>query len=187
MKNFFKDFFSVKMIALNAIIAAIYAVLTIASGPLSYNYFQLRVSEFLNLLVFFNPSYTLGLTIGCLIANLASFAGIYDIIFGTLATLVSCLLMIPFAKLTKNLFFATFIPSLINAITVPFIIYLASLGTGDEFALTSIMYFTMFGWTFLGEFLAITILGYVIFMPLMKKVHSFPKLINARTNLDFKW
>lgn len=187
MKNFIKDFFSVKMITLNAIVAALYAVLTIVSGPLSYSYMQFRISEFLNLLVFFNPSYTLGLTLGCLLANLFSTAGMFDIIFGTLATFISCLLVIGFSKLTKNLFFSSFIPSLVNAVVVPFIIYLSTLGTSDEMVLNLSLYFTMFGFVFLGEFLAISVLGYIIFMPLMKKVKSFKELINAKTNLDFKW
>ena len=150
-KSFIKDFFSVKMITLNAFIAALYAVLTIISYPISYSYMQLRISELLNLLVFFNPSYTLGLTLGCLLANFMSTAGIFDIVFGTLATLVSSLLMIGFSKLTKNLFFSGLIPCLINAITVPFIIYLASLGTADEFILESGIFFIMALWTFLVE------------------------------------
>ena len=148
---------------------------------------QLRFSELLNLLVFFNPSYTLGLTIGCLLANLMSSAGIFDITLGTLATLISCLLMIGFSKLTKNLFFSGLIPCLVNAITVPFIIYLASSGTSEAFALELPLFLTMGGWTFLGEFIAINIIGYMIFMLLSKKYKGFEQLFNANYNLDFKW
>lgn len=186
-KSFFKDFFSVKMITLNAFVAALYAVLTIVCYPLSYGFMQLRFSELLNLLVFFNPSYTLGLTIGCLLANLMSSAGIFDITLGTLATLISCLLMIGFSKLTKNLFFSGLIPCLVNAITVPFIIYLASSGTSEAFALELPLFLTMGGWTFLGEFIAINIIGYMIFMLLSKKYKGFEQLFNANYNLDFKW
>lgn len=186
-KSFFKDFFSVKMITLNAFVAALYAVLTIVCYPLSYGFMQLRFSELLNLLVFFNPSYTLGLTIGCLLANLMSSAGIFDITLGTLATLISCLLMIGFSKLTKNLFFSGLIPCLVNAITVPFIIYLASSGTSETFALELPLFLTMGGWTFLGEFIAINIIGYMIFMLLSKKYKGFEQLFNANYNLDFKW
>lgn len=186
-KSFFKDFFSVKMITLNAFVAALYAVLTIVCYPLSYGFMQLRFSELLNLLVFFNPSYTLGLTIGCLLANLMSSAGIFDITLGTLATLISCLLMIGFSKLTKNLFFSGLIPCLVNAITVPFIIYLASSRTSEAFALELPLFLTMGGWTFLGEFIAINIIGYMIFMLLSKKYKGFEQLFNANYNLDFKW
>ena len=65
-------YLGVKNIALNGIVAAVYAVITIACGPLSYEFMQLRFSELLNLLVFFNPSFTVGLTLGCLLANLES-------------------------------------------------------------------------------------------------------------------
>ncbi len=186
-KSFFKDFFSVKMITLNAFVAALYAVLTIICYPLSYSFIQLRISEMLNLLVFFNPSYTLGLTIGCLLANLMSSSGIFDITLGTLATLLSCLLMIGFSKLTKNLFFSGLIPCVLNALMVPFIIYLASLGTIEEFILEAPIFFIMAGWTFLGEFIAINVIGYFIFMLLSKKYKGFSSLFNASYNLDFKW
>ncbi len=186
-KSFFKDFFSVKMITLNAFVAALYAVLTIVCYPLSYSYMQLRFSELLNLLVFFNPSYTLGLTVGCLLSNLMSSAGIFDITLGTLATLVSCLIMILFSKLTKNLFFSGLIPCIVNAITVPFIIYLASSGTSDAFNLEAPIFFIMGGWTFLGEFIAINIIGYTVFMLLSKKYKGFQQLFNANYNLDFNW
>lgn len=186
-KSFFKDFFSVKMITLNAFVAALYAVLTIVCYPLSYSYMQLRFSELLNLLVFFNPSYTLGLTVGCLLSNLMSSAGIFDITLGTLATLVSCLIMILFSKLTKNLFFSGLIPCIVNAITVPFIIYLASSGTSDAFNLEAPIFFIMGGWTFLGEFIAINIIGYTVLMLLSKKYKGFQQLFNANYNLDFNW
>lgn len=186
-KSFFKDFFSVKMITLNAFVAALYAVLTIVCYPLSYSYMQLRFSELLNLLVFFNPSYALGLTVGCLLSNLMSSAGIFDITLGTLATLVSCLIMILFSKLTKNLFFSGLIPCIVNAITVPFIIYLASSGTSDAFNLEAPIFFIMGGWTFLGEFIAINIIGYTVFMLLSKKYKGFQQLFNANYNLDFNW
>ena len=55
-----RKLFSTKMIAANGMIAAIYAVITIACGPLAYEFMQFRISELLNLLVFFNPYYTIG-------------------------------------------------------------------------------------------------------------------------------
>ena len=92
MKN--ERIFTVKNIALNGIIAGLYTVITIACGPLSYEFMQFRFSELLNLLVFFNPSFTVGLTLGCLLANLFSTVGPIDIILGTLTTLFACIAMI---------------------------------------------------------------------------------------------
>ena len=184
---FFKKYFTVKNIALNGIIAALYTALTIACGPLSYEFMQFRFSELFNLFVFFNPTTTVGLTLGCLIANLFSTVGLIDIALGTATTFVACIIMIFYSKLVKNLFSTGFIPCLLNAAVVPFTIYLSCLGTTDAFLLEPAIYFTMFGWVFLGEFVCIVCVGYPIFMALTKTNPSFYKLISATRNLDYKW
>ena len=182
-----KNLFTVKSIALNGIIACLYAVVTIACGPLSYQFAQFRFSELLNLLVFFNPSFTLGLTLGCLLANIFSLYGIFDIVFGTLTTLVACLLMVVYSKFIKNLFFSGLIPCLLNAIVVPFTIVLGTAGTNDAIPLTVGNYFMMFGWVFLGEFVCINIVGYIIFLTLSKRYTGFYRSILATRNTDYKW
>ena len=182
-----KNLFTVKSIALNGIIACLYAVVTIACGPLSYQFAQFRFSELLNLLVFFNPSFTLGLTLGCLLANIFSLYGIFDIVFGTLTTLVACLLMVVYSKFIKNLFFSGLIPCLLNAIVVPFTIVLGTAGTNDAIPLTVGNYFMMFGWVFLGEFVCINVVGYIIFLTLSKRYTGFYRSILAIRNTDYKW
>lgn len=84
----------VKLITLAALIAAIYAVATylcsvfgIAYGPI-----QFRFSEALTVAATITPAAIPGLTIGCIISNIASPLGIWDIIFGSLATLISAAL-----------------------------------------------------------------------------------------------
>ena len=182
-----KSLFTVKSIALNGIIACLYAVVTIACGSLSYQFAQFRFSELLNLLVFFNPSFTLGLTLGCLLANIFSLYGIFDVVFGTLTTLVACLLMVVYSKFIKNLFFSGLIPCLLNAIVVPFTIVLGTAGTNEAIPLTIGNYFMMFGWVFLGEFVCINIVGYIIFLTLSKRYTGFYRSILATRNTDFKW
>lgn len=173
-----------KIIALNGIIASLYAAITIACAPLSYSFMQVRISELLNLLVFFNPTFTVGLTIGCLIANIFSSLGPLDIAIGTATTLVACLLMVLFSHFVKNLLFAGLIPCLLNAITVPLTIILTSGGT---FPLDAGTYFMMFGWVFLGEFIAIIVIGYPLFLFLSKKNKQFYNIMNATRNTDYKW
>lgn len=180
-------YFDVKNIALNGIVAGLYAVITIACGPLSYNFAQFRFSELLNLLVFFNPSFTVGLTVGCLLANIFSTVGPIDILFGTLSTLIACLLMVGYSKLIKNLFSVGFIPCLINAIVVPFTIVVSTMGTPAYEPLTIGSYFMMFGWVFLGEFVCIVAVGYPLFFFLSKKNQRFYPLIMATRNTDYKW
>ena len=75
------------------ILAAVYAALTICTSAISYGQIQFRLAEALCILPYFNPVSTIGLTLGCLIANLFSTVSALDIIVGTAATLLACLLV----------------------------------------------------------------------------------------------
>ena len=76
-----------------ALIAAAYAVLTLAFPPLSYGPVQLRISEALCVLPFFMPEAVAGLTAGCFLANLIGMSfGMtlpWDVVIGTLATFLA--------------------------------------------------------------------------------------------------
>lgn len=74
-----------------------------------------------------------------------------------------------------------------NAAVVPFTIYLSCIGTSESFVLEPVIYFTMFGWVALGEFVCVVGVGYPIFMALSKTNPSFYRLIGATRNMDFKW
>lgn len=74
-------------------IAAVYTVLTLlaASWGLAFGPVQFRFSEALTILPVFTPAAVPGLTLGCLLSNLFSGYGLYDMIFGTLATFLSAI------------------------------------------------------------------------------------------------
>ena len=91
-----------KRLTRTAIIAAIYAVVTVAIAPLSYMGVQFRISEILVLLAVFDPLYIGGLTLGCLIANLLGPNGPLDVILGTLATFISVYAIYLTGKIVKN-------------------------------------------------------------------------------------
>ena len=74
----------------SALLAAVYAALTIGLGFMSYNAVQYRIAEALCILPFFFPFSAWGLFVGCFLANLIT-GNILDIVFGSLATLMSCL------------------------------------------------------------------------------------------------
>ena len=78
-----------RTIALSGIVAAVYAVITIV-WPLSYGSVQFRLSEALCVLPAFVPVTGIGLTVGCLVANLFSTVSALDIVIGTLATAIGC-------------------------------------------------------------------------------------------------
>jgi uncharacterized membrane protein len=109
-------------LAQGAVIAAAYTVLTCLAGlaGLAYGPVQFRFSEALTVLPVFAPAAVPGLTIGCLLANLFSGYGIYDLIFGTAATLLAAIL----TRAARNIRFrgvpvlAPLPPVILNALIV---------------------------------------------------------------------
>lgn len=106
-----------------AVIAALYAVLTVAIAPLSYGPIQFRFSECLTILPLFFPESVVGLTVGCFFSNLFG-NGPLDIIFGTLATFTASVLGLLCSKkcktFTVKLIWVEFFAIMINAVVVPF-------------------------------------------------------------------
>ena len=84
----FKRLLTTRSLCMSAIIAALYAVLTLVLAPISYGNLQCRVSEAMTLLPLIMPASIPGLFIGCVIANLYT-GSVLDIIFGSLATLLA--------------------------------------------------------------------------------------------------
>ena len=80
---------SVRKLVHCGVVAAIYVVLCLALQPLSYGAVQVRVAEALCLLPVFGAEYIVGVVLGCFLANLLG-STIVDVIFGTLATLLAC-------------------------------------------------------------------------------------------------
>lgn len=81
---------SVRKLVRCALVAAIYVVLCMVLQPLSYGAVQVRIAEALCLLPVFGTEYILGVVLGCFLSNLLG-STIVDVVFGTLATLLACL------------------------------------------------------------------------------------------------
>ena len=109
-----------KKLAFFALIAAVYAVSTVALGNLAYGPVQFRPAEALTLLPFLFPGAQWGLFVGCGIANFASSYGVLDIVFGSLATLLAGWLTSRF----KNVWLAAFPPVIVNALVVSTLIFI---------------------------------------------------------------
>lgn len=106
-----------------AVIAAIYAALTAVFMSISFTALQLRVSEVMVFLAYFNPLAVIGLTLGCFITNLLmSPTPLLDCVFGTLATLLSVGAISLTAKIFKGskvgMMIASIWPVLFNAIII---------------------------------------------------------------------
>ena len=144
---------TVKRLVRTAIIAALYAVITLVLSPISYGAVQFRLSEIMVLLAFFDPFYIGGLTLGCFIANILGPNGVADVIFGTLATFISVYAISFTGKFIKNnkisLIIASLWPTIFNGLIVGWMLnYLYQLPL-----ILSI------GEVAIGEFVVVTIVG----------------------------
>ena len=83
---------STALLTQGAAIAAIYVVLTVVFAPISFGPVQLRIAEALTILPLFTPAAIPGLFLGCVLANLIGGAIVWDVVFGSLATLIGAVL-----------------------------------------------------------------------------------------------
>ena len=111
-----------------ALIAALYVALTYLSSlfGLSSGAIQFRISEALCILPIFLPEAVIGLAVGCLVANIATAAVFWDIVFGTIATLIGAFGAYLLRKLPEKLIFIATIPTVLsNAIIIPVVLIYA--------------------------------------------------------------
>ena len=109
-----------RRLTLAAIVAAAYAALTVALAPISYGAIQFRVSEALCILPYFFPCTAWGLWIGCILANLFT-GNVFDIAFGSLATLLAALCTAAIGRRRHSLgnsILACLMPVVFNAVIV---------------------------------------------------------------------
>lgn len=106
-----------------AAIAALYVVLTLLANALGLaNYaIQVRFSEALTILPFFTPAAIPGLFVGCIISNLLCGNIIWDIVFGSLATLIGAMGTYLIRKRLPD-WCACIPPIVANTLIVPFIL-----------------------------------------------------------------
>lgn len=104
-----------------ALIAALYIVLTYICNALGFanGVIQVRISEALTILPFFTPSAIGGLFVGCFLSNLLTGCVVYDIVFGSIATLIGA---IGTYLLGKKKWLAPIPPIIANVIIVPIIL-----------------------------------------------------------------
>lgn len=153
-------------IAQAAVIAALYVVLTLLANSLGLaNYpIQLRFSEALTILPFFTPAAIPGLFLGCVISNLLTGAIIWDVVFGSLATLLGA---VGTYLLRRCKWLAPLPPIAANTIIVPLVLYFAYRIPG------SIPYFMLT--VGIGEILSCGVLGMLLLFVLQKyKKYLFP-------------
>ncbi len=112
-----------------ALVAALYFVLTLVSGifGLDKGIIQFRLSEMLCILPALIPEAIIGLTVGCFLSNLILGGFFFDIIFGTLATLLgaagtSLLFRFIVLKAERTAFILPLPTIISNALIIPLVL-----------------------------------------------------------------
>jgi uncharacterized membrane protein len=142
-----------------ALIAALYVVLTyitnifgLASGAV-----QVRVSEALCILPAFTFSAVPGLFAGCVAANLLTGATLWDIVFGSAATLLGALGTYYWGK---NRFLIPLFPIMSNTLIIPKVLQLAY-GVEQGYAVLAVS-------IFIGEVISCGVLGLLLYKGIKK-------------------
>lgn len=153
----------IRNIAVGAVVAALYVVLTylanmlgLASGAV-----QVRLSEILTVMPVFTPAAIPGLFTGCIIANLLTGCALWDVVFGSLATLIGA---VGTYLLRKHKLLSVIPPVLANAVIVPFVLLSVYSLEGT--------YWYFFATVGIGEIISCGVLG-MLLLKALKKYNNF--------------
>ena len=145
-----------------SMIAALYVILTWMSDILGLAYLtpQIRLGEALCVLTWFTPAAIPGLFIGCIISNLTMGCVVWDVIFGSLATLIGAF----FGSKMRRKWLVPLPTVISNTVVVPFIIlYCYMDGVGLElYTVTAIGVFA-------GEVLSAYVIGLILLYAVDKR------------------
>ncbi len=147
-------------VAQGALIAALYVILTEVSAifGLSGGVIQLRISEALCVLPLWFRSAVPGLFIGCMLSNILTGCAMWDVVFGSLATLMGAWC----ASKMQNCKLLAPVPTILsNTLVVPLV--LAFVYNAEESL--SFLFLTVF----LGEFVSAGIFGTLVSFFLEKR------------------
>ena len=145
-----------------AVIAAVYVVLTLAINAfdLASGAIQVRISEALTILPYFTPAAIPGLFVGCLLSNFLTGAPIWDVVFGSLATLLGAA---GTYMLRRQKWLAPLPPVIANILIIPPVLHFAyGLPGGIPFFMLTVG---------IGEVISCGILGMLLLFLLQKYRH----------------
>ena len=146
-------------LTLGGAVAAVYVLLTLLASALGLasGTIQLRLSEALCVLPVFFPAAVPGLFVGCLLSNLLTGCVVWDVVFGSLATLLGA---VGTRLLRKRRFLCVLPPILANTVIVPFVLaYAYNVPDGIPFLMLTVG---------IGEVLSCGVLGQLLYSRLEK-------------------
>ena len=162
---------SVREMTLAAMLAAIYAVLTMVLPIPQYAGVQIRMAEALTVLPFLIPGAASGLFVGCVIANLLSPYGLLDVVAGSAATLLACL----WTQRLRSRYLAPLPAVLCNGVIVGGVVAFAQTGFGPAFWSAYLLNALSVG---VGELIACYVLGSIL-LTTLPRIKFFREMIPA--------
>ena len=162
-----KPRFTTRSLVDAGLIAAIYVVLTLIFQPISFGAIQFRIAEALTLLPILTPNAVPGLFIGCLLANWLGGGIWFDVVLGSIATLLAAVC----TRMTrKKPALAAIFPTVFNGLIVGPVVYFAYVrAPGDPVSLGTLL-FNMATVAF-GELVVCYVLG----LPMLYALKKLPK------------
>ena len=162
-----------KLIVINAIIAALYVVITSLTAFMAFRDIQFRIAEMLNHLFAFDKKYGIGVVTGVLLVNSAfmsaSGLGLMDLVFGLGHTIASFAISALFFKSVKDVKTRMFV--LAGVFSVMIFLVAIELNLALE-----LPFWLSYGETFFGEI--VVLLAGVPLMTALNKAIDLKKLIN---------
>ena len=150
-----KALYSTKGLAIGGMVAAIYVVLTLIFQPISFGAIQFRIAEAMTLMPIMTPYAVPGLFVGCLLANWLGGGIWFDVLLGSVATLLAAICT---RKFRDRPALAAIFPTIFNGLIVGPVVYFAYVrAPGDPVSVPTLL-FNM-GTVALGELAVCYVLG----------------------------
>ncbi len=149
-----------------ALIAALYLLLTLIFQPISFKAVQFRISEALMLLPVLTVDAVPGLFVGCILANLLGGGIWYDVVLGSIATLLAAVFV---HKFRHRPVLAAAMPVFFNGLIVGPVVYLAYMRAPGE-TINTLLMLSSVATVALGELVVCYALG----LPLLKLLRRLP-------------
>lgn len=161
-----------RQLVIAAVISALYVVMTLPFAQFAFGPIQFRLAESMSFLPMLTPAAIPGLMIGCFLANLLNPGnlGPIDIIFGSLATLVSAFLTrfifrrMSLTNINVKALLALLPPVVVNAVVVG--TYLTFLLTNEAVFVTMILLNILY--VGLSQIVVVYIIGYPLMLVIRK-------------------
>lgn len=158
-------FKSVNGLVRAGITAGLYCALSFAVFPIASGVVQIRLGDALCLLPLLFPETVTGLFVGCILTNVMTGCAVYDVLFGSLITLVAGLLTCLVGRTIKSKTLKVAVggafPVLLNALILPLVFELCY-GTGEYVYIVQALFI------FSGEAVSVWLFGSLVFVWLDK-------------------